>query len=113
MKQGFGVKHTSSLTNLKNYRPTLNQTPPQHSTPQHLSGDSRDLYNNSQSTGTSIPPQTLFSEYNHSYDLTPSGIQRLLKEQQRSGSMSPKNNNDQQRPGPQSPLTNISSWLQR
>ena len=112
-KKGPGEKQASSLFNLRNYRPNLTHTPMHPKTPQHhVYDNSRDLNNNNQSTGTPSNPNFVFSEYTHGYDLTPSGIQRLMKEQQRSGSISPLERNEQQWLS-QHPPFNLAGWMHR
>ena len=89
--QNYSAVDNSSLRSLRpQMSPSPSFSPQQNYMPQNnqqnTPGNTAILHEGPQ---TPVPSQTFFNSYSHGYDLTPSHINRLLKEQQRSGSQSP------------------------
>ena len=89
--QNYSAADNSNLRSLRpQMSPSPSFSPQQNYMPQNKQqntpGNTTTLHEGPQ---TPVPSQTFFNSYSHGYDLTPSHINRLLKEQQRSGSQSP------------------------
>ena len=89
--QNYPVADNSSLRSLRpQMSPSPSLSPNQNYMPQNKQQNTPENTTTiPQGPQTPVPSQIFFNSYSHGYDLTPSHINRMLKEQQRSGSRSP------------------------